>query len=49
MLSREELELILACVDCAIKNSDNSRLAASKLEPICSKLEEGCDCGNSDD
>ena len=47
-LTVEELEMILACVDCAIKHSDNSRLAALKLEPVCKKLEEAAH-GDTDD
>ncbi|MHC4240678.1 MAG: hypothetical protein ACYSUC_13190 [Planctomycetota bacterium] len=47
-LTKQEFEMLCACVDVAIKQSQDSRTAAKQLDPILNKLQQVIDHGDSD-
>ena len=47
-LTKQEFEMICACVDVAIKQSQDSRTAAKQLDPVLTKLEQAVEDGDSD-
>lgn len=49
MINKIELEMLKACVDVAIKQSQDSRTAAKQLDAVLIKLEKAVEDGNPND
>ena len=49
MITKSELEMLKACVDIAIKQSQDSRTAAKQLDAVLIKLEKAVEDGDADD
>ena len=49
MITKQEFEMLCACVDVAIKQSQDSRTAAKQLDAVLIKLEKAVEDGNAND
>ena len=49
MITKHEFEILCACVDVAIKQSQDSRTAAKQLDAVLIKLEKAVEDGNPND
>ena len=49
MITKQEFEMLCACVDVAIKQSQDSRTAAKQLDPVLNKLQQVIDKNGDSD
>ncbi len=49
MITKSELQMLIACCDVAIKQSQDSRTAAKQLDAVLIKLEKAVEDGNPND